>query len=83
MNELRTLASVAPSSTVSSIKSVLDDLKEQPSRKDVASTQKQLRQDPLDLGLQNELLGMEKKLGNHSMVVFLQSRNESIKGGLL
>lgn len=83
MNELRSLAAFAPKSMVVRMKQKLADLKDRPSKKDLFATQNQLRRDPFDLELQEQLLSMERKLGNQSMVVFLQARGNSIKAGEL
>jgi hypothetical protein len=83
MNELRSLAAVAPAGVVSDIQDKLTEFKNRPSNKEIAVTQLQLRKDPFDLELQSQLLGMEKKRGNQSMVVFLQARSNNIKGGSL
>jgi hypothetical protein len=81
MNELRSLAAFAPASTVGSIKTKLAQFKDRPSSSQIMSARSQLRRDPFDLDLQNQLLLMEKKVGNQSMVVFLQARGNSIKAG--
>ncbi len=83
MNELRSLAAFAPASLVKNIKAKLAEFKSRPTNKEITSTQDELRKDPFDLGLQEQLISMEKKRGNQSMVVFLQARINSIKGGQL
>lgn len=83
MNELRSLISFAPASTAGKIQDRLAELKNRPSQRDIISTRSQLRKDPLDSKLQTELLQMEKRSGNQSMVVFLQARGSSMKAGTL
>lgn len=83
LSQLKTLMAVAPSSVARDLNSRLTDLGDKPSNTDIISTQAQLRRDPFDLQLQERLLLMEKKRGNQSMVVFLQARGTSLKGGQL
>lgn len=83
MTELRSLASLAPKSLVNQMQNNLDKLKDKPTLNEIASTQGEIRQDPFDLDLINKLLKLELKRGNQSMVVFLEARSESIKGGRL
>lgn len=83
MNELRSLAAFAPSSALGKIQTTLNEFKNRPSSRDIMTVQTHLRQDPFDLELQNQLLTMERKIGNQSMVVFLQARSKSIKAGEL
>lgn len=83
MNELRSIASVAPKYLVSEIQSRLDELKSTPSKSEISHLHSELRQDPFDLELQKRLVSLEKKRGNHSMVVFLEARNQNFKEGHL
>ncbi len=83
MNELRAIASSAPKSLTNDIQSQLNELKDLPSNSEISNLQLELRKDPFDLNLQKQLMTMEKKRGNQSMVVFLEARNQSLKEGHL
>jgi len=83
MKELSSVASIAPRELVSEIQTQLNEFKNRPSNKDIAETQLELQKDPFDSELHNQLLSMEKKRGNRSMVVFLQARGQNLKGGRL
>jgi hypothetical protein len=83
MNELRNLAIHAPEALVKEMQEKLNTLKERPTRSEVAAAELQLRRDPFDISLHEQLLKMERQIGNQSMVVFLQARGGSIKEGQL
>lgn len=83
MKELSSVASVAPKDLVNEVQAQLNEFKNRPSNKDIANTQLELQKDPFDADLHNQLLSMEKKRGNRSMVVFLQARGQNLKGGRL
>lgn len=83
MKELSSVASIAPRELVNEVQAQLNEFKNRPSNKDIATTQLELQKDPFDADLHNLLLSMEKKRGNRSMVVFLQARGQNLKGGRL
>lgn len=83
MKELSAVASIAPPDFVKEVQAQLDEFKNRPSNKEIAHTQLELQKDPFDADLHNQLLSMEKKRGNRSMVVFLQARGQNLKGGRL
>lgn len=83
MKELSAIASVAPTEIVNEVQNQLNEFKNRPSSKEIAQTQLSLQKDPFDPDLHSQLLMMEKKRGNQSMVVFLQARGQNIRGGHL